>query len=1295
MNISNFDSRVRGVFLLRQVWVLVFVCACAISMSSQSALGSERALVVTRAADVVRQWQPEQRVYVKGNLGVSAERLDGLEQWLDTNAPNWVVVLAEDAQGETYTDASGDSFQGVEAVNQALGKGLMNQTAFGQQVDPRTRERNAAFFLLFLKERKLSYYGSDAQDRRGLGEEDWIGNLDRAAIAAMRDGGRVIDAAKDTITSINTKLDQRIASEAAARAKQAADQLAARQRAQGQAKAALANAQSEYALLESKARELSRRLKGVEGDLARPDLAGMAAELKLAQGAMDRGDTAAASRGAETVRTRAQQLIRGIDQYPAGEEKLKTLEEQLAGYEKRVNGGKGTAKSALGQSALPAAREAVVAARQEYARGNSAYVALLDQAGRAVAAAGSAVAMTERVAAQQRVLMAMSAVALTLMVGVVALLLNRRRLPAKTEARQLHDLWEKALGEKDSALFTLMGRRSTLIGGSAKDTAARFSGETLRLCEQIIRDVDLLFIMSVCAGRVLKEAGGQVNPGNATGRFLNLFRKRPYQRAIALLKDQPIAFRPEEGLEVLVRGIRTERERLVGSLESYQPFTMTFNELVEKFNKTAESALNALERVETSLLKGPEELQAIQTRIDGARSSEAGLRQASTDGLFLLTPVFGDLLPAAQQALSDAMTTAIHDPVGALQGAGARARRQNEDAAALVAAATRALQQTSPAARECAAALEQSGLKPAWLETRLAALSEAADEAGSSAVREGAVELIESLNARLVALEESSRRALLIDEARREPARKAIAESTALIDQARHEIGAGLRLPAGEILREPGKDPTDYVAQATEQWNAAFASLERGDLEAAQSALDSAHAQTAEADAIVAASRAAFTEHEGLLQSLRKEVQEVTAEVPQRAQVLAEIQAGYAPSVLALGAGDIEHPNANGTLGDNIQEAETLLTAIRESLDRSVTSFNGASLLQAVDLLAHGRGQLEVARHRLAEITDKKNRLEAAVASNRQRLAAVDERSRECAALAVDPSTMAPTLRVFEEATRALAQAREAVQVVPRDPFFAANALSDAEKRHASMADMARCDRDLFEQVGRSLAAAANQASEARRLAERTGIDNIPDSGAIRQACAEVDSLQDALQRLQSQHRTPHEDWGALDRAAIELTNRGAAAAATLRGELERAQAALAILSTAASSVRNAGAWTGGFGVLIMGTPGSDSLSQAQAHLARGEYDMALRLAENARATADRAVAQAQAEVMRRRREEEERRERERRQRQAEEAARQRRSTSFGSGSMGSSRSSSWGSSGSGTRSSSFRSGSGVRTSSW
>ena len=72
-----------------------------------------------------------------------AEYRSRARAWLDANAPNWTIVLVESVVGERYSDAEGQSYTGLDAVDNALGRGLPNRTGFGQLVDSRTGEANA------------------------------------------------------------------------------------------------------------------------------------------------------------------------------------------------------------------------------------------------------------------------------------------------------------------------------------------------------------------------------------------------------------------------------------------------------------------------------------------------------------------------------------------------------------------------------------------------------------------------------------------------------------------------------------------------------------------------------------------------------------------------------------------------------------------------------------------------------------------------------------------------------------------------------------------------------------------------------------------------------------------------------------------------------------------------------------------------------------------------------------------------------------------------------------------------
>ena len=42
---------------------------------------------IRSAGDVIEKWNPDQHLYVKGDLGIGTKQLESLEQWLDEQAP--------------------------------------------------------------------------------------------------------------------------------------------------------------------------------------------------------------------------------------------------------------------------------------------------------------------------------------------------------------------------------------------------------------------------------------------------------------------------------------------------------------------------------------------------------------------------------------------------------------------------------------------------------------------------------------------------------------------------------------------------------------------------------------------------------------------------------------------------------------------------------------------------------------------------------------------------------------------------------------------------------------------------------------------------------------------------------------------------------------------------------------------------------------------------------------------------------------------------------------------------------
>lgn len=1277
------------------------IAAAAELQERPTADSSRAAFRVSTATSVVNLWQEHQKLYVKGDVGVGQPQLDALEVWLDEHGPHWTVVLTENAAGEDYTDADGTRYTGMDAVDMALGKGLANRTGFGTLTHPKTGERDGAFFVLYLKERKFSYFASDAQDKRRLGEDYWEGNLDGPAIAAMRSGGRAVDAVKDTILNINRRLDQRIASEiaqrerralaeAADREKRAAAEKAARARAEAEAKGNLETAARALTVLEQKLGDFLRSRTEMSGDLASSDLARFQADLAAARVASQSGNFSGVARMAADARDRIQAQIRLLEKHEADAAEIGRLEAALTAAAKRLH-------SRAAQAELRAAQEALARARAEHERGDSSYVVYLSNGQNSLAKAKFAIAAAARTARLVRgfVLVIATGSAGTLL--IVGLLLNRRRKPDMDIAVQLLRDWETALGEKTVALFQLRDRMGSVLGRSADVMRARFRGETLNLAQEIVRDVDELFIMSACAGRVLRETQDWVQPSNRRERLRNLVAAGSYRAAVRRLRDEPVVFRPEEALELVVRGPRTERDTLIGELESYSPFTMSFGDLIKTFNEQARHALELLDLVETSLVQAGRRLEAVQKSINAVRRRESVTAgAAAADGLFPLTTVFNELIPAAQASLDQAVKISISDAVGALRTHGAEAEQRARDASALVEWAAGLRNDPLPEMLAAANTLQAAEISSAWIAEEVRDLSARAEAAGRNALQGDASEALAALRTGAQELAARVRQALVLDKEWRESAAKAIVDASALIASARNEIGAALRQDPVLILREEDADPSEAMEKASQQIAATKAALERGDVVGARQSLDAVMQWSQVATDLVNETRQALAAHPGTLAERTAENERLIQLLPEHEQILAKLQRDYAPSVLILGEGDPTHPNANGTVQDNLEEARTHLKAAQDCIDAAVKAYDAARLLEAAGLFRQTQALQEMAAVRLQEIKEKEERLRQAEQNNATLRARLEDRLHQLAALGENPQIMSPTLDLIQGQSAQFALLQEGMRAACPDPFGIAARLRELEAALNLSTQRIQSDRELFAEAERGLSSASAQLDRAVQLARQAASDQVPDSPEIIQARSALDPLAPRLASAQQALRRPHNDWTAVAAESETIAAEASRLGATLAGELREAEAAVEALTSATAALRQAGLWTGAYGVAIASNPGAAELAVAREQIHRGSYRAGQQAAELARRAAEQAIALAQAEVQRRQRDEQERLERQRRQRMAMETARRhsasRASSGFGGGL--SSRRSGF-SSGSGVRRSSFSSGSGARRSGW
>ncbi|MCP3168717.1 hypothetical protein [Myxococcus qinghaiensis] len=1279
---------------------------------------------IESATSVVKLWSESQHVYVKGDVGVSEEQLEELEAWLATNAPHWTVVFLWSAAGERFVDAEGTRFTGIDAALHALGKGLSNRTRFGALKHPRTQEPDGAVFLVSLAERNLSYFGSEAQDRRKAGEAQWKGDLDARAIEAMRNGGRIIDAAKNTVTLVDSRVATAIDQEVAERARliealrgrllamqtelprlteqrlaafgtalppglsRAAVDLAGAERQVVQAlalltppeKAGLAKATAVHdgvrasldglrtALEEH--RSASERLKALESaqvTLAANPLAAFASErlaellaaTETARGAVRDMTPAhgAALTTAEAVRAKVTETLEAAGRDGQRLNALAKLLEDLAARPE-VEEFRG---------ALDEARLAWGKAREAFVARTGTYGVLL----RASEESYQRAFVEADEAQQARRMRTGGGAAGGAGLLIAGLLARRRRNASRLKATELHARWRTAIDEKTHALFGLLERTHLCAGQSRDDIARRFEGLTRERGQQLASDVDELFLLATAAARVLHRAEDLLAGSgmtNALGAHLGTAR---YEQVTRLLRDEPIVFHPDEGVEGVLRGPRTDAQRLIGDLKSYQPFSLSFEALLEAFNTHAERALVLLVSLETASFTSVEALTALKDFI-----AELG-EGAPGDAVLRVREVTGQVVPCLDALVKQARPLLKADPLAALEGPLAEGGRRMVDARALMAVLASASREVLPVVSRAGRALEDAGLSRRWLDDAIAALGHTAEETAKTLVERPAKEAVESLEKSFAALAtRASEAEELVALAAR--ARDALARVELETATAREELGTSMDKPASAMLHEKDADPSDRHALGAGSLHEAREALGDGKLDAALAGLTAALTRVGEVEALLAGSREALKTFAARRDACRADARRLEARVADGTVLLEALTRRYRPSALRLRPEDPVHPEANGTVQDNVSEVATHLGEAAKRLTESELAHAEARLLASAALLSVVEARHAQAHVRLDEVDEKSRRLQSVEEGNARTLLLAQGLSAACDADASDARTMQPTHKARETARQVLLAAVTAAESRPADPFDAAERLVSACLSMEQVRQAAASDRAHHAQAEESLASADRAVSSADRWIRQAANDGIGDSRATTAAISGLTTLRRELDSTKKAFAQPHGDWLAFDRTADRIASEAARKTADLRGELRAAEEASDAIRSAASLVQSAATW--------MGRAGGAQLDAARRSLDRGLYEEALRSADAATREARDAIEEAEREA-----------EREEERRRDEARARARAASSFSSSSSSGSSSSS---SGSGFSSSSYGSGSsgsgsGFGSSSW
>lgn len=1302
-------ARIHGLTQRSQL-LLVFGIGLCFAGQLVPVRASEQAKKISSSQIVLDQWKVDQHLYVKGNVRVDQAALDALEQWLNKNGKNWTVVLMERASGEEWKDLRGVSYYGMDAVENALGRGLSNKQGFAAQKDLRTAQSNGAVLVIFLTERKFSYFGSDAQDHRGLGETAWSGNLDGPARDAMRNGGRILDAVKNTVTHIEGRLSQRIAYE---------------QRLQHESK------ERQERLLRMTQREiidLRREIEALDaelgryrmipavqgGDIADPPLPEWQRQLDAAEDTLKAGHVETASSSVRGVRQKVKGHFKVIRNWYADRSKLKTL----GGRVENIHLDDAPAKvKKLGADVL----RLYQLSEEQYAAGNSGYSAAMDLTAGQLTRFDMRVAELERdqkrreqraLAQQRDMKRLMQGVGSAFLCGLCALGFwsNRKRRKSKAYAGEVLTHWQKEMEHRFDRLFEVMDRAGVVVG-SEKDLPEReYEGETLKESLVVIRSVDQAFILSSGVDSVMDEVELLIHPRWPWSKAVNFFSRSRFELAVEMMERKPLSL-GQGVMKVLDR----QQDSLLGErVEDATPKTsLLFAELIQKFDATLNRADAALDRVDKAWETIAGRTSEVGLALSRIARREDELRMVSMSDSWLAAEVlFSHWHPAARRKHQAGIELGRHDPVAALDSLVPRAEGMVAEMEFVLAAVTEFRSVKMEGMQAGVDKLRRLGRRVTWQAEAMALLSSDLDALAEEGVNHAVLGECELFRDGLLALSDRVAHANDLAIELHDDLPRLMASTQRDIGDVRGRVSRELHLQREQILTERDEwDPDVLLDQCAGLKQTAEASLDHGAVEMAYDAIQSARDAMTQANQLVQETLTAYEEfHKRFTNSetLASEAEVMRAEGTVILQAMRDL---YSEAVLQddpYGGKTLDQKDEVSAVGESedLRDSEVLASAgsvmmsavssMTDCLSTAHVDFKGGKILQARNSLIdleESHQQVETLHGGLRQREEDLKDLE-----QKNTLQLTDTQSiltglRDAMA---DPRVCSGTQGVFEQLDVFVLDVKRSVQgsYGEANPYQAERALDELNARLKGGETRIAADRDAFAAAEKMLTSALRSAKDAARIVEVSRVDGIPDSLETQNEVTQIAACTAALQTCQSTLVEPHSSWRELMKEIDQYQTRLGEANAGLKKELRRARLASDSIRMARKVVNQAVTWSGSYGVRITGAPGASPLQEAHAYLSQGRYDDAARTAGFARNQARQAIASAEAKEaqIRRRREAAERRRR-------AEAARLRRSRSrssfSSSSSFGSSGSSSSFGSSSSSSSSNFSSGSGFSRSGW
>lgn len=1149
---------------------------------------AESAAKFQNIGEVISNWTPNQHLWVHGNLRLSEGKLSELESWLDENGRNWTIVLMQNGRNQRY-----DGKTGMTGVEFALGEGLSNRTGFGELRDARTNQANGAVFILFLEERKFSYFASEAYDTRSLGERYWVNRLDRPAIAAMRSGGRIADAARNTVKSIDDALSQKIKSENERKRLAQIAKIKALEEAKGYV--------SQLTPLIDEAVDRASALRssqaGLTGTVVRPLVSEWKSTLVIISQLVQQKDSENARKHFEKARNSILGFQRGLDQWEASARLYPDLESRIAKHPSPE--GNSTISGHLAR-----AESAITSSRKNHSLGDPLYTQQLLTAQRELESATRQhqnwLASEAKRKFTRQLATALSALALLL----ILITLNRLRRPARKEAEELLASWKAQLRGKFDTLFQLMDRTSLVVGSSSDLEERGFTGTTERLARETIRGVDELFIMSSATDQVIEETEALVSPGSPLAWCLNGFFSKRYKQAIQLLSSRPIGFDDEARLEKIIspKSVKNSRS-LLGHKQDYDPFYLSFEQLIREYDSRQVLAEQNLGRLESGIDGLPLTQQKLSARIDQVSETATLLAfAAEKDSHFPLINLRQKLIPFAEEGLEKAASIGEADPVDALENLIPTSHQQVDDALRIVQSieSFRAIDQSVIA--RTSDDLQAASRSVSWIDAALDILISRIEQLGSHALEKSIepemVEFVDDLT-RLKGSVLSAKNQT--DRATEELEPKIIACENAVVET-REWLSEELSLDGAALLKEAGLSPDEKIALAHYGVETALSALDHGNTQAAVQDLDEVERCLSDVYALLDLSRECVANQTDEHAELAEERTKLLSEVAPVARLLEILQSDYAPGVQLFSSRFREEISGQKSISDCIERAEKRLIDADKTLNDSASAYHDGELIRAYGLLETAGNELGFAGHQLALVRDQHGATLEAVSDNRKKLQRLEGQVSDLRLLGEDRRTCQSTIDFHGLAVDDIKAYASSLDLIAPNPFVQNRTGDSLLESLNALEDGIQADWKSYEMTESASTGAKAALTFCNNYLNEAKADGITDSHELSKAIGKHGMLTAQLSLIKKQLKNSHLEWPDLLEETTKLTTEAGKVRSVLERELAAAREGAEKIMKAAAAHLQLHDWRSRHRVRINRTAGVASLARAKQQLARGQY---------------------------------------------------------------------------------------------